>query len=131
MNVIASTTLRPAQAEETMSASAGLADTEARASAIASAGPKASVTSYRWVVLSVVFTAFFATFLDRLAWANANLMASKSLNIPIATLGAYVTTFYAGYVIASALAGFVTDRVGSRLMLFFALAPLAVSTFLF
>jgi len=114
-----------------MSASAGLADTEARASAIASASPKASVTSYRWVVLSVVFTAFFATFLDRLAWANANLMASKSLDIPIATLGAYVTTFYAGYVIASALAGFVTDRVGSRLMLFFALAPLAASTFLF
>jgi len=131
MNVIANTTLRPAQEEETMSASAGLADTEARASAIASASPKASVTSYRWVVLSVVFTAFFATFLDRLAWANANLMASKSLDIPIATLGAYVTTFYAGYVIASALAGFVTDRVGSRLMLFFALAPLAASTFLF
>jgi sugar phosphate permease len=97
----------------------------------ASAEPKASMTPYRWVVLSVAFAAFFVTFLDRLAWASANLPASKSLEIPISALGVFVTAFYVGYVTASAFAGFVTDRVGPRLMLFFALAPLAASTFLF
>jgi len=128
MNVVANTKLRFAH-DEARSASAEVADVGAGASASISTEHKAS--AYRWVVLSVVFAAFFVTFLDRLAWANANLIASKSLGIPIATLGVYVTTFYAGYVIASALAGFVTDRVGSRLMLFCALAPLAASTFVF
>jgi len=127
MNVAANTRPRLAR-DEAMSASTGLTDAEAGASATASAEPK---SSYRWVVLSVVFAAFLVTFLDRLAWANANLMASSSLDIPIATLGLYVTAFYTGYVIASGLAGFVTDRIGSRLMLFFALAPLAACTFLF
>lgn len=115
-----------------MSVSAELADTVTSASEAASADNAHGTTSaYRWVVLSVAFAAFFITFLDRLAWANANLVASKSLALPIAALGVFVTAFYVGYVAASALAGFVTDRVGSRLMLFFALAPLAVCTFLF
>jgi sugar phosphate permease len=86
---------------------------------------------YRWVVLAVAFAAFLVTFLDRLAWANANLFAGKSLGIPIAALGAFVTAFYVGYVSASALGGFVADRIGPRRMLFLALAPLAVATFLF
>ncbi|OAF14864.1 hypothetical protein AYJ54_41345 [Bradyrhizobium centrolobii] len=71
------------------------------------------------------------TFLDRLAWANANLLASKSLGLPLAELGVFVTAFYVGYVAANALAGFVTDRIGSRRMLFLALAPLAAATFMF
>lgn len=115
-----------------MSVSAELADAVAGASKVASVHePKASISRYRWVVLAVAFSAFLVTFLDRLAWATANLFAGKSLEIPIAALGVFVTAFYVGYVTASALAGFVTDRVGPRLMLFFALAPLAASTFLF
>lgn len=130
MNVVANTRPRVAQDDATR-ASTGGANAGVGASATAPAEPKGSVGSYRWVVLSVVFAAFLVTFLDRLAWANANLMASKSLDIPVATLGLYVTAFYTGYVIASGLAGFVTDRIGSRLMLFLALAPLAACTFLF
>ncbi|WP_407174833.1 MFS transporter [Bradyrhizobium sp. STM 3562] len=113
-----------------MSVSAELAD--ARTGVVKEALPADELTApYRWVVLSVAFAAFFVTFLDRLAWANANLLASKSLQIPIAALGLFVTAFYVGYVSASALAGFVTDRIGPRLMLFLALTPLAATTFLF
>jgi len=102
------------------------------ATAAASARPPAlAAQPYRWVVLAVAFAAFLVTFLDRLAWANANLSASKSLDISIAALGVFVTAFYAGYVSASALGGFVADRIGPRRMLFLALAPLAVATFLF
>jgi len=115
-----------------MSVSAELTDTPTRASKVAQVHePKTSISPYRWVVLAVASSAFLVTFLDRLAWANANLLAGKSLEIPIAALGVFVTAFYVGYVIASALAGFVTDGVGPRLMLFFALAPLAAITFLF
>lgn len=87
--------------------------------------------AYRWVVLGIAFSAFFVTFLDRLAWANASLLASKSIGMPLAALGVFVTAFYAGYVVASALSGFATDRFGARLMLVLALLPLAVTTFLF
>jgi sugar phosphate permease len=92
---------------------------------------KAAANPYRWIVLTIAFAAFFITFLDRLAWASANLFASQTLNIPIAALGVFVTAFYVGYVTASALAGFVTDRIGARLVLFLALTPLAASTFAF
>jgi len=116
-----------------MTMSAELARTGAGSAAAAAAAdePGTSTHAYRWVVLAVAFAAFFITFLDRLAWANANLLASQSLQIPVAALGVFVTAFYVGYVSASALAGFVTDRIGARLMLFLALAPLAASTFLF
>jgi len=94
-------------------------------------GAEFPLDPYRWIVLAIAFAAFFATFLDRLAWASANLLASKSLGIPIAGLGTFVTAFYIGYVSASALTGFVTDRIGPRRILVLALAPLAASTFLF
>jgi sugar phosphate permease len=90
-----------------------------------------SASPYRWVVLGIAFAAFLVTFLDRLAWANANLLAGKSLGIPIAALGVFVTAFYIGYVAASALGGFVADRIGPRRMLVLALTPLAAATFLF
>ena len=68
---------------------------------------------------------------DRLAWANVSLLASKSIGVPLAALGAFVTAFYIGYVIANVLGGILTDRIGPRRMLVFALVPLAVSTFAF
>ena len=86
---------------------------------------------YRWVVLCIAFFAFFITFLDRLAWANASLLASKSIGVPLAALGTFVTAFYIGYVIANFLGGILTDRLGSRRMLAYALVPLALSTFAF
>lgn len=95
------------------------------------AGRNDQASPYRWTVLTIAFAAFFVTFLDRLAWASANLLASQTLHIPIAALGVFVTAFYAGYVTASALAGFVTDRVGARLVLIVALTSLASSTFAF
>ena len=67
---------------------------------------KAAANPYRWIVLTIAFAAFFITFLGRLAWASANLFVSQTLNIPIAASGVFVTALYAGYVTASALAGF-------------------------
>jgi sugar phosphate permease len=87
--------------------------------------------TYRWVVLGIAFLAFFITFVDRLAWANVSLLASQSLGVPLAALGAFVTAFYGGYVVANVLGGVLTDRVGPRRMLVCALVPLALSTFAF
>jgi sugar phosphate permease len=86
---------------------------------------------YRWVVLGIAFLAFLITFVDRLAWANVGLLASKSIGVPLAALGAFVTAFYSGYVIANILGGVLTDRLGPRRTLALALFPLALTTFAF
>ena len=64
-----------------MSMSAELAKTGAVSApaVVAVDEPGTSTHAYRWVVLAVAFAAFFITFLDRLAWASANLLASQSL----------------------------------------------------
>jgi ACS family glucarate transporter-like MFS transporter len=92
--------------------------------------PKTS-SAYRWVVLFVVWFGFLLSFVDRLLWTNVATVASSSLGLPIAALGAFVTAFYIGYVFSTALTGLASDRIGPRLMLTIALVPLGAFTFLF
>ncbi|REE17734.1 sugar phosphate permease [Paraburkholderia sp. BL27I4N3] len=88
-------------------------------------------TRYRWVILVVAFAAWVISFLDRLAWSNVGLDVSKDLGSPLSQLGIFVTAFYCGYVVSNFFMGFVTDRIGARATLTFALIPLGVATFLF
>lgn len=94
-------------------------------------GKSAAQAPYRWIILGIAFAAFLVSFLDRLAWSNASLLAGKSIGVPLAALGVFITAFYVGYVAANALGGFITDRIGPRRMLVMALVSLAASTFLF
>jgi sugar phosphate permease len=87
--------------------------------------------AYRWVVLAVAWFALLMSFVDRLAWGNVAVVVGRSLSLPIVTLGVFVTAFYIGYVIANALGGVGSDRLGPRIMLACSLIPLGLATFLF
>lgn len=86
------------------------------------------MTGYRWVILGLVFTAWITSFLDRLAWSNVGVSASEDMHLPLSSLGIFVTAFFIGYSASNFVMGFVTDRIGSRAALLFALCPLGVFT---
>lgn len=88
-------------------------------------------SNYRWFVLLLAWTALQAGFVDRLIWANVSVVVGESLSLPLAALGIFVTAFYIGYVIANALGGFASDRLGPKIMIFSALVPLGIGTYLF
>lgn len=86
---------------------------------------------YRWVVLFVVWGAFLLSYIDRVAWSSVAAPVGQTLGLPVSMLGAFVTAFYAGYVIANLVGGVVSDAIGGRLTLTLALVPLGIATFCF
>lgn len=92
-----------------------------------SAGTEAN--SYRWFALFIVWAAFLLSYVDRVAWSTVAAPVGASLGLSVAMLGAFVTAFYAGYVLANIVGGLLTDLIGGRLMLTLALLPLGVFTF--
>ena len=86
---------------------------------------------YRWLILVVVWLSYLVSFIDRLIWTSVGTLASSSYGLSLATLGIFVTAFYAGYVISQAVTGLVSDWIGARLMLTTALVPLGLLTFAF
>jgi len=88
-------------------------------------------SQYRWVVLAVVWAAFLLSYVDRVAWSSVAAPMGQSLGLSVSMLGAFVTAFYVGYVIANIIGGILTDVVGGRAMLTFALIPLGIFTFFF
>ncbi|SIT46493.1 Major facilitator superfamily [Paraburkholderia ribeironis] len=98
-------------------------------SAQSSAGTEAS--AYRWVALFIVWAAFLVSYVDRVAWSTVAAPVGASLGISVAMLGAFVTAFYAGYVLANVIGGMLTDLLGGRAMMTLALLPLGVFTFFF
>ncbi|WP_374622557.1 nitrate/nitrite transporter [Pandoraea sp.] len=87
--------------------------------------------AYRWVVLFVVWIAFLLSYVDRVAWSTVAAPVGRSLGISVAMLGAFVTAFYVGYVLANVVGGIITDTIGGRRTLVWALIPLGVATFCF
>jgi sugar phosphate permease len=88
-------------------------------------------SAYRWVALFIVWAAFLLSYIDRVAWSTVAAPVGASLGLKVAMLGAFVTAFYAGYVIANVVGGMLTELIGGRLMLTLALLPLGVLTFCF
>ncbi|MDR8071881.1 MFS transporter [Burkholderia cenocepacia] len=87
--------------------------------------------AYRWVVLFVVWVAFLISYVDRVAWSTVAAPVGHTLGISVAMLGAFVTAFYVGYVIANVVGGILTDTIGGRGTLVLALVPLGIATFCF
>jgi sugar phosphate permease len=87
--------------------------------------------TYRWVILFAAWLAFMLSYVDRVAWSSVAASAGQSLGLSIGMLGAFVTAFYLGYVVANVAGGLLTDTIGARRMLTFALLPLGLSTFAF
>jgi len=88
-------------------------------------------SNYRWVVLAVVWAAFLLSYVDRVAWSSVAAPVGQSLGLSVSMLGAFVTAFYIGYVLANVAGGILTDMLGGRKMLTLALVPLGVLTFSF
>jgi sugar phosphate permease len=87
--------------------------------------------AYRWVVLFVTWVAFLLSYVDRVAWSTVAAPVGHSLGLSLSMLGAFITAFYIGYVVANVVAGFLTDTFGGRLTMTFALVPLGIATFCF
>ena len=85
----------------------------------------------RWVILALAWLAFLLSYIDRLAWSNAATSVGHTLNLPLATLGFFVTAFYVGYVASNLLGGLASDVMGPRRLLASALLGLGLATFLF
>ncbi|TBR71271.1 MAG: MFS transporter [Nevskiaceae bacterium] len=85
----------------------------------------------RWLILFVVWGSFLLSYIDRVAWSSVAAPVGQSLGIAVGMLGAFVTAFYIGYVIANIVGGLVTDSLGGRKTLTFALIPLGIATFFF
>lgn len=92
---------------------------------------QAEGSHYRWVVLAVVWAAFLLSYVDRIAWSSVAAPVGHSLGLSVSMLGAFVTAFYIGYVVANIAGGIMTDVLGGRAMLTLALVPLGVFTFSF
>lgn len=97
------------------------------------AGPTASFVAprYRWTILFCAWMAFMLSYVDRVAWSSVAAPVGQSLGLSVSMLGAFVTAFYIGYVIANVFGGLLTDTIGARRTLTFSLLPLGIATFLF
>lgn len=77
----------------------------------------ATLPRYRWVVLFACWASFTLTAVDRSTWGPASVFVGDSLSVPIASLGAFATAYYVGYVISNACGGFMSDALGGRITL--------------
>jgi ACS family glucarate transporter-like MFS transporter len=74
-------------------------------------------STYRWVVLFACWASFTLTSVDRSTWGPASIFVGDSLAVPVASLGAFATAYYIGYVVSNALGGLSSDWFGGRITL--------------
>ncbi|MDV7089332.1 MFS transporter [Rhodococcus opacus] len=74
----------------------------------------APISRYRWAVLGLCWLALVLTSVDRATWGPASVFVGEDLGVPLASLGAFATAYYIGYVLSNAGNGFLTDRLGGR-----------------
>ena len=86
---------------------------------------------YRWLVLVLCWLAFTMTSVDRSTWGPASTFIGDDLRVPLASLGLFATFYYIGYVVSNAGTGFLTDKVGGRLLISVSLVGAGASMMLF
>lgn len=95
--------------------------------------PKSEVKlpHYRWLVLLACWASFTLTSVDRSTWGPASVFVGDSLAVPLASLGAFATAYYIGYVVSNAFSGFASDAFGGRLVLTVSLLGAGIAMMLF
>jgi ACS family glucarate transporter-like MFS transporter len=78
---------------------------------------QAVMSRYRWLVLFACWASFTLTSVDRSTWGPASVFVGEGLGVPLASLGAFATAYYVGYVISNAIGGVLSDAIGGRLTL--------------
>ncbi|WP_167047168.1 MULTISPECIES: MFS transporter [Burkholderiaceae] len=91
----------------------------------------ATIRSFRWVILLVIWAAFMVSCVDRFAWASIAAPVGHALGFKLALLGSLTTAFYVGYTVSCPIGGILADRFGSRATLAISMFPLGVLTFCF
>ncbi|MBB6405374.1 MFS transporter [Arthrobacter sp. AZCC_0090] len=86
---------------------------------------------YRWLVLVLCWLAFTVTSVDRSTWGPASISIGDDLGVPLASLGLFATFYYIGYVASNAGSGFLTDKVGGRILISVSLVGAGGSMMLF
>lgn len=86
---------------------------------------------YRWLVLVLCWVAFTMTSVDRSTWGPASIFIGEDLGVPLASLGLFATFYYIGYVASNAGSGFLTDKVGGRLLIAVSLVGAGASMMFF
>lgn len=89
------------------------------------------LSGYRWLVLVAAWLSFTLTSVDRSTWGPASVFVGESLAVPLASLGAFATAYYVGYVVSNAFSGFASDAFGGRIVLTISLLGAGVAMFLF
>lgn len=82
--------------------------------------------SYRWMMLVLCFLVMTTSFVVRIAWSNVETKVGAEMSLNPTLLGSFVTAFFAGYVAANAIGGFLVDIVGARRVALISLLPLAI-----
>ena len=86
---------------------------------------------YRWLVLFACWASFTLTSVDRSTWGPASIFVGDDLSVPIASLGAFATAYYVGYVVSNFWSGFLSDALGGRLVLTISLLGAGIAMFFF
>lgn len=76
--------------------------------------PDTPVSRYRWLVLFACWASFTLTSVDRSTWGPASVFVGKGLGVSLASLGAFATAYYVGYVVSNAIGGVLSDAIGGR-----------------
>jgi len=79
-----------------------------------STSPTPVPSRYRWLVLFGCWASFTLTSIDRSTWGPAAVFVGADLKVPLASLGAFATAYYVGYVISNAVGGVLADGIGGR-----------------
>lgn len=69
---------------------------------------------YRWVILSIVFLVFAASYLPRLVYPPLIPEMRVALDLTYTEAGMLMSGFWAGYVVMQFPSGFLSDRIGVK-----------------
>ena len=87
------------------------------------------VVPYRWVILVLATATFLITFFIRFAWPPLIPAVVPVLKMTMSQAGAYMSAFYAGYLVTQIPAGLLADRFGVRLIIALSLIIEGISTY--
>jgi len=77
-------------------------------------GTTQTVSSYRWVILTLAALSFLFTFVTRFSWPPLIPVMRPLFHLSAAQAGSFMSAFYFGYIITQVPAGVLADRLGPR-----------------
>lgn len=86
-------------------------------------------TTFRWFMLFILLASFTVTFMTRFIWSPLIPTMSSEFGLSAAEAGAYMSAFYAGYLITQIPGGMLADRFGVKFVMALSLLIGGLATF--